>query len=201
MLRTVTELLKRLHIWVGLFNFTIILVFAAAGIHVTLDPAPAERKQPKPEVREIAYEAPGDFTDHQIAKDLFEKLDLPLSGPIPDWAIGRDAANVLVLDFYTSNGLYKATLLEDQKKVRIEFSRNSTIGFLSLMHTTTLYHSTPDWRVRLWALYVDISIFSLLFMAVTGTYLWLTSRPKLRFAQLSLAAGTLLFAFLWVVAR
>jgi hypothetical protein len=196
-----TELLKRLHIWIGLFNFTILIVFALAGLHATIMPAPAQRPTPAIVTREVEYETPPDFTDAQVADDLYRKLELPLVGPIPEWAIGRNAENVLVLEFHSPNGVHRATVLEEQKKVRIEHSRTTTGEFLNVMHATTIYHSTPDWRVRLWSLYVDLSIFSLLFMVATGMWLWLATRPKLWWAGASFGAGTALFAFLYAVIR
>ena len=108
---------------------------------------------------------------------------------------------MLVLSFHGPNGVHRATLLEAEKKVRIEHSRSSIGEFMNLMHATTLYHSSPDLRVRLWALYVDLSIFSLLFMSATGLWLWLASRPRLWWARASFGAGTGLFVLLWLVTR
>ena len=59
----------------------------------------------------------------------------------------------------------------------------------------------PDWRTQLWALYIEVSIWSLILMASSGIYLWLTSRPKLRWAQLSFAAGIISFIALWTLSR
>lgn len=196
-----TELLKRLHIWVGLFNFTILIVFALAGLHVTFQPAPAHREEPAQTSREVPYRAPADMTDKQIADDLFEKLDLPLTGPIPDWAVARNAENVLVLNFHTVNGRHRVTVLEAEEKVRIEHARSSLGEFLVIMHATTLYHTNPDIRMVLWSIYVDLSIFSLLFMVLTGIWLWLKTRPKLWWAQASFAAGTAVFALLYLAMR
>lgn len=196
-----TETIKKLHIWIGLFNFTILLVFAAAGLHATFLPAPDDREAPKPRVREVAYDPPGTMTDPEIAADLYEKLDLALVGPIPDWAIKRNQENVLVLRFHSPNGIHEVTLLEAEKKVRISFGRNSLGQFLNLMHARTLYRSQPDLRIRLWALYVDLSIFSLLFMAASGIWLWAASRPRIWWAWLAFATGALLFAGLWAVTR
>jgi len=194
-----TETLKRVHMWVGLFNLTVLIVFATAGIHVTLLPGPGARSEPAAEIREIEYRAPQELTDKQVADDLYARLALPAVGPIPKWALKRDEQNRLVLSFESPNGVHRVTVLEQEHKVRVEHARNSLGEFMSLMHSTTLYHSQPDLRVRLWALYVDLSIFSLMFMAASGPWLWLASRPHLWWARASFAAGAGLFVFLWLV--
>ncbi len=192
-----TTLLKRVHIWIGLFNLTVLIVFAVTGIAVTFPTAGHDA----PEARLLPYEAPGGFTDKQVADDLFEKLQLPLTGPVPSWAVSRNDQNVLVLDFHGPNGPHRVTVLEKEKRVRIEHAKNGIGEFMNGMHSKTLYGSQPDLRVRLWALYIDLSIFSLMFMAVTGTWLWLTSRPRLWWAQASFGVGAGLFVALWIATR
>ena len=41
------------------------------------------------------------------------------------------------------------------------------------MHESTLSHAAPDWRTQLWALYIEVSIWSLILMASSGIYLCL----------------------------
>ena len=193
-----TVILKRLHIWVGLFNLTMLVVFALTGLW-TVTP---DLSMPDPtDTTTLSYTPPATFTDKQVADDLFERLHLPLAGRVPDWAVSRNAANVLVLTYNSVNGAYVVTLDEPGHRVLVAHRRNRLGAFLSQAHATTLFRSEPDIRVRLWAAYVDLSILSLLFMCVTGVWLWLTSRPRVWWAWLSFAGGAGLFATLWVVTR
>jgi hypothetical protein len=190
------SLLIRLHTWVGLFNFTALLVFAITGIAVTWP------HQPRPaETTVLEYAPAGDLTDAEVARDLFERLALPLTGEVPEWALGRDAQNRLTFQFYTPNGPHRVTVLEPERQVRIEHARTSFGQFMNLMHSTTLWWSAADWRIRLWAVYVDLSVFSLLFMTLTGVWLWITSRPRLWWAWSAVAAGTGIVAVLWMAMR
>lgn len=192
-----TAWLRRIHIWVGLFNLTVLVVFAITGITATVG-----GRGPEPAVvRTVDYEPPASFTDKAVADDLFDRLALPAVGRVPAWAVHRNEQNVLVLDFYGPNGVHHVTVREQEKQVTVRFERNSLVGFLNGMHETTSLGSPPDVRVRLWAFYVDLSIFSLVFMSITGVWLWLSSRPRLWWAQAALAAGTGLFAVLWLVTR
>jgi hypothetical protein len=196
-----TRILRDVHMWVGLFNLTALIVFAVTGIQVTLLPAPSERTEPAPVVQEIEYRAAPGFTDLQVAADLRTRLALPLSGPTPEKDVRRDEQNRLVLRFYSPNGVQRVTLLEDQDKVRVEHVRNSLGRFMNLMHRAKFSRSEPDLRLRLWGLYVNLAAFSLLFMCVSGAWLWLATRPKLWWARASFAAGTGVFLLLWVLNR
>ncbi len=193
-----TDVLKRIHIWVGLFNLSALVVFALTGLWATL---PRLEMPASPEFETVAYDPPPTFDDLQIARDLFDRLALPLAGPIPDWAVHRNDQNVLVLHYWSVRGDYEVTVDETAKTVSVVRPRNSLGEFLDAVHGTTLYASAPDLRVRLWAAYIDLSIFSLLFMSATGVWLWLSSRPRLWWAWLSFTAGTGLFAVLWFSAR
>jgi len=55
--------------------------------------------------------------------------------------------------------------------------------------------------VRLWAWYNRFAIWSLIAMAITGTYLWLASRPRYRVAQYSFAGGAGAFILLYALTR
>ncbi len=193
-----TDVLERIHIWVGLFNLSALVVFALTGLWATL---PRLDMPASPESETVAYDPPPAFDDLQIARDLFDRLTLPLAAPVPDWAVHRNDQNVLVLHFSSVRGAYEVTLDEAAKTVTVVRPQNSLGEFLDAVHGTTLYAAAPDLRVRLWAAYVDFSIFSLLFMSATGVWLWLSSRPRLWWAWLSFTAGTGLFAVLWFAAR
>lgn len=195
-LPAVKALLNRLHILVGLFSLTSLIVFAATGIAVTIPVARGPAI-----TRVVDYEAPGSLSDKDVADDVLRTLALPLASPIPAWAVHRNAQNVLVLNFYTPNGDHTVTLLEAERKARVEQARTSLGQFLDAMHGTTFHDSAPDLRIRLWALYVDCSMFSLLFMTITGPWLWLLSRPRLWWAHAAFAAGAGIFVVLWFVTR
>jgi hypothetical protein len=198
-----TDLLRRLHVWVGLLNLTILIVFAVAGINATIleQEDGEDGKDGEEEARVVDYTPPGDLSDVEVAAHMHAALDLPYTRRIADWAIGRNGDGVLVLNFYSPNGVYRATLLEADRQVRIEHRRNSLGAFANQLHAYTSFGPGVDPRLRLWALYVVLSIASLLFMAATGLWLWLAARPSLWWARVSFVTGAGLFVLLWVVGR
>jgi hypothetical protein len=194
------DLIKKIHMYVGLLNFSILLVFGVAGIQATLSSGEGVQRQWS-EARYIPFEAPPAATDRQVADMVYRTVRFPLTTPVPGFAIRRNAENRLALDFYHVNGLNRVTVLEDEKRLKVETSRVGLGRFLNNLHATTTNARTPDWPVRAWAWYNEFAIWSLLGMTVSGAYLWLSSRPRWRWAQAVFAAGAGSFLLLYIVTR
>jgi hypothetical protein len=116
---------------------------------------------------------------------------------MPD--VRRDAQHHLVADFYSVNGLVRATLLEREGLLQVETRRNSIWRFFDNAHATTIQDEAYDWARGAWAWYIELSIWSLMLMSLTGAWLGLTTRWPFWWTKASLVAGTLGFAiFYWV---
>jgi hypothetical protein len=200
--RRVQALVKDLHTYLGLLNFSHLIVFGIAGLVATFSPPPGER-QPEPgPVRHVAFTARPDWTDKEVADAVYEALRLPLTGPVPEWAIRRDAEGRLLLNFHTVNGPFRVTVLESEGRLRIETLRNGFWRYVSNLHATLRVHDhSGDWRVGLWTWYVEVALWSLIAMALSGLYLWLSSRPRFRTAFWLLLGGSALFIVLYVLTR
>jgi hypothetical protein len=190
----VIDVLKRLHILVGLFNLTALAVFALVGITETFP-----NRERHAESRLVDFEAPSGLDDQQVAERLVSALQLPLIGPVR--GVHRNDRHVVEFEFYTTNGPGKAAVLEADRKARIDGTRLSFGRFMVEAHAASLRDAAPVLLMRLWAVYVDCSIFSLLFMATTGPWLWLASRPSLWWARALFAAGGGVFVVLWLFSR
>lgn len=187
--------------YLGLVNFTILVIFGLVGLSASFLPPPSERDRAKPEVRNVDYEAPGDLSDRALADHAYEALKIPLTKPAPDWSIRRDRQNNLRFHLPTMAKGHDVVVFENESRLRVTTTTLDTWDTLFRMHELTRNHAAPDWRTQLWALYIELSIWSLILMAIGGIYLWLTSRPNLRWAQLSFAAGVVSFIALWTLSR
>lgn len=194
------ELIKKIHMYLGLMNFSILLVFGITGLAVTVAGSPESRTRPEPRVEHVDFVPPGNVDDRQLAEAVYQRLQLPLAAPVPTFALRRDSENNLALDFYTVNGVTRAVVLEKEKRIRLEARRNSFWQYLNNLHATTRVR-IPDWRLKAWSWYVEFAIWSLLAMPLSGAYLWLSSRPAYRWAQLALASGCGAFVVLYVLTR
>jgi hypothetical protein len=193
--------MMRIHMYTGLFNFTALVLFGVVGVIASLLPPHAERPRPEREVGEVAFEIPGGLDDRQLADHVQTTLALPLTGPAPQWTLRRDDDHNLHFRLPTPARSYEITVLEAEGRLRIETLQSASWQYLMSLHEMTPSRvASSDLRVRAWAAYLELSIWSLLLMALSGAYLWLTSRPRHRWAWASLVVGTLVFVgFYWVV--
>jgi hypothetical protein len=195
------ELIKKIHMYTGLLNFTILVVFGIAGLQATFQAGPERRPKRTPEVRFLEFTASPRMSDPELAEHVYQALQIPLAAPVPKFAIRRDPENRLALNFYTVNGIERATVLENENRVRIETTRNSIWQYFNSLHTTTMQARAPDLRIRLWGYYNELAIWSLIGMAASGVYLWLSSRPRFRPAQYTFATGAGIFLLLYILTR
>ena len=194
-------LFRKVHMYAGLLNLSILLIFGVAGLWATFEPAPEQRKRPDPLVEFRDFAVPPGLDDKAAARQVYEFLKLPLVAPVPDFAVKRDSNNDLALDFYSANGPRHAVVVEKENRIRLETRRNTFANYLNGLHTTTINSRSPDWRIRCWTYYNEFSIWSLIGMSLSGVYLWLASRPRYRPARYVFALGSGAFIVLYVITR
>ena len=194
-------LFRKLHMYAGLLNLSILLIFGVSGLWATLEPAPEQRARPDPAVEFRDFTVPPGLDDKAAADRVYEFLQLPLTAPLPKFALRRDASNNLALDFYTPNGVRRAVVLEKENRIRLETRRIPLANFLNNLHTTTINARSTDWRIRYWTYYNEFSIWSLIGMSISGVYLWLASRPRYGPARFAFALGCGVFLLLYAVTR
>ena len=182
--------------YTGLLNFTILCVFGLAGLVATAEAPDIFEVGTVPVVTTLPFRVPGSASDQQVGEIIREQLQ-PSHAAKP--TVHRDAQHRLVADFYSVNGLVRATLLESESQLRVETRRNSIWRFLDNAHATTIQEEEAGWAIGAWAWYIELSIWSLMLMALTGIWLALTTRWPFWWTKASLVAGTLGFViFYWV---
>ena len=189
--------IRKIHMYTGLLNFTILLVFGIAGLTATIQPP--RRQSGDIETRE--FQVPPNLTDFEAATAAYQFLQAPLSQTPPRGAVHRDAENHVSFTMYSANGPRIVTLLEKEHLVRIDSRKNSIWHFFENAHAMLPREATRDLRERLWSWYTELSIWSLILMAISGVYLWLASRPGHRWGQFSVVAGSGAFILLYVLTR
>ena len=189
-------MIKRIHIYLGLLSFSHLIVYGIAGLTATVHSGLERPKQPL-SARYQPFTAGANLTDKQVANLVYQQLQLPFTRPMPDWYLRRTPSNDLLLDFLNINGIYRVTVLEKEQRLRIEEIRNSVWLFLEDIHTGTVNGAVNMRLLRLWGFYNQFAMWSLIAMALSGAYLWLSSRPELRWAQACLITAAVASAVLY----
>ncbi|MCU1276054.1 MAG: hypothetical protein JWO48_3485 [Bryobacterales bacterium] len=191
--------IKKIHMYIGLLNFSNLIVFGIAGLAATFQSEPERSMSAGPVRYESFMPAPGS-TDEQIADAVFVRFHFPFTDPVPKWAIHRDAQGDLPLEFWSVNGVHRVLYSPKENRLRIETRRVGVPFFIDGLHTVNSLEQR-DWRMRVWAWYNNFAIWSLMAMAISGVYLWLASRPGYRIAQYSFAGGAGVFILLYALTR
>jgi hypothetical protein len=198
--RAILKWTKKLHTYSGLLTFTAFIVWGIIGVAGAFAPGPGNYQPPDvSEVREVAMAVPANLDDRELARHVYDNLDIPLRGG--HYNIRREPDGNLAFYVFTASGRRDVTYLEDRGIARMEVRQNNIFGFLSTMHTAFSNRGPQTEAARLWGYYNEVAAWAFFFMTVSGLYLWLDTRPGMRWAQL-IAAGSIGFSVvLWLVTR
>lgn len=198
--RVVYSWMKRLHTYAGLLSFTSFVVWGLIGVAGAFAPAPGAYEPPAiSATREFPMTPPANLDDHALARYIYDRLHIPLRGGHYD--IRRNHDGELAFRVFTASGPRDVTWLEDRSVVRMDVRQNGMLEFLSTMHTAYSNRGPQTRAARLWGYYNECSAWAFLFMIISGLYLWLDTRPGLRWAQLLAATSVGGSIVLWMVTR
>lgn len=190
----VLRLLRKLHTYAGLLTFVHLAVYGIVGVTI---PFLRESRGAVPVVRYQSFTVPPNLTDRQLAEQVCALLGLSLATPVNNAAIQHDASNHLLLDLWHANGRDQVTVLEQEGRLRIATTRNSLPLYLFALHETTAVFHSGDWRMQLWADYNEFAMWCLGWMILSGIAMFVLARWRSKLAQISLAAGCVLFGALF----
>jgi hypothetical protein len=182
--------MKKLHMYAGLLSFMAFVVWGVAGVLGTVRAAPGDRRPLTPEVRYVDFQVPADLDDKQVAERMLATLKPPfIAAARPQ----RDGQGRLFLNYFTPNGRRRFILHEDENRIEVLTNFAPLPAFLNSMHVQTWNHSHPAIEAKLWGAYNEFSLWAMLFMTVSGLYMWIATRPGLRWTQWTFAAATAAF--------
>lgn len=189
------NLVKKLHMYLGLLNLTILFVFGLTGLIFLLRGRVGP--EPKTVVRFEDLKVPASLKGGlEVAEYLRKQLHIPMV----NFNSQRDSDNHRVIVLGTHNEVYTVTVLEKENRLRMAVTNYGTGNFVDMLHASPNFRAS-DLRVRLWGLYVEFAIWSLVVMSLTGIYLWLSSRPGYGWAQLTFGVGSSAFVLLYILTK
>ena len=196
------NLLRKIHMYIGLLSWSIILVMGIAGLDAVLSSA-FKITGTSARTRLVDFAPPPNLTDDQLAQAVLRKVRIPVTPPTAYYNLRRDESNNVCFQLWTlSRGDIKVTVLEAARRVEIA-EENPNLGlYLNNLHSVTMGGPPKaDWRIRWWSYYTELGIWALLALTASGVWQWLASRPRHRWAQITLLLAGVTFLVLYVVTR
>jgi hypothetical protein len=191
---------QKIHMYAGLLTFTAFVVWGITGVHGAFTPPPGGFTPPEiSSVKEVPFQADSSLDDKELAKAIFEAIQIPLAGG--RYNIHRDDDLNLAFNVFTINGGREVTFLEDKGIVQVAHRANSLLSYFSSMHTAHSHRHQLTLASSAWGYYNEFSTWAFLFMTLSGVYLWLATRPKIRWAQLSFVGMGAVMLALWIAIR
>jgi len=189
---------RKLHLYSGLLNFSILMVFGIAGL-VASARAPDIFQHPTLHtVTTQDFSVSPSASDKEVVGAIAEALHIRVAElPNPQ----RNPRHQLTVDFYNPNGLRRVTLLEPDHRLQVETFRNSIWRFFDNMHATTLREGAPWTAQRLWGWYIEIATLSMIWMIASGIWLGLGQRWSLRWTHFSAALAVIAFGILYYLEK
>ncbi|MEQ8809572.1 MAG: hypothetical protein RIE59_10935 [Imperialibacter sp.] len=195
----VKNYLLQFHIYLGLFCTPYLLVFAISSLsfnHVSLREAftPIKSEKVSVAMRQDSFKDP-----RALGEALRDSLHL--MGWFIPWESHIDSAGFLV----NVRNLGRDFRMTGTWGIpEIELTTNSTRFISKLKGLHGLHEEIPGapWWINGWWLYQDLTVYSLLFWALSGIYLWWISKSRSKYSAFwllgSFAVSTLLMIYLWL---
>jgi hypothetical protein len=195
-------LLRKIHMYIGLLSWSIVLVFGIAGLDAIVC-STLKVTGTTARASTLDFAVPPNLTDSQVVEAVWTKIHLPFSLPSMFYGLHRDNSNNLCFNFWSiDKGGAKVTVLEQQRQLQVEEEGPNFWNYLNELHSTRMTGpSQVDWRTRYWSYYTEFGIWTLIAMALTGIWQWLLSRPGLRWAQITILLACVSFAALYILTR
>lgn len=192
-LSKVSRLIRRIHMFTGLFLAPWMLMYALSTVVMThrdwvssfySDKSPGMTME-----RELDYSRsfPAEMKREEIARQILKDLELDGTHEVRDGREGRP----LVIHRRHALTPQRLTFNPSTKKILIEREEFRAPSFLERMHRRRGYNPYPVENV--WGFIVDVAVVTMVFWALSGIWLWWELRSTRRWGALSLATGVSLF--------
>jgi hypothetical protein len=194
-LSTVSRLIRRIHMFTGLFLAPWMLMYALSTLVMThreyvlsfypsKSPAMVTDRQ-----LDYTHSFPTNATREQIAQQILRDLGLDGAHSVGGGRNGKP----LVIQRQHALPQQRITFDAKQNKILIEREEFRGLTFLERMHRRRGYNQ-PYALDDTWGFTVDVAVVTMVFWSLSGIWLWWELKTTRGWGALSLTAGLALFA-------
>jgi hypothetical protein len=194
-------LIKQIHTYAGLLSFTLLLVYGIAGLTATIRKGSEGSAPGFGPPRFESFALPPGADKQQVASLVYDHLKPGLVERPPADMVEADGDGNPRLDFWSVNGVERVTVLAQEGRLRIEGKPSDLADFLSALHATLTGYPTSFPLLRGWGVYNHFGLICMLFLTLSGAYLWQSSRPPYAPARMLVSEGSLVFALIYMLLR
>ena len=195
------SLIKKIHTYAGLLSFTLLLVYGIAGLTATFRKGVEGSAAAFGPPRFESFALPPGAGRQQLSDLVYDHIKPPLAERLPEGMVETDSEGNPRLDFWSINGVLRVTVLGREGQLKIQSQSSDLPDFLNALHATLTAYPTSFPLLRAWGVYNHFGLICLLFLALSGTYLWLASRPRYAPARMLADEGSLVFALIYMLLR
>ncbi|HIB66074.1 MAG TPA: hypothetical protein EYO33_13425 [Phycisphaerales bacterium] len=171
--------IRKLHILAGLQSLLAMLLFGLTGLCATYLHSPYFT--PPGEHRfTLPLELKARDTDRQLVDKVFRELKIPLAPWPPDWSIKSQPNGDVKFNVRTPQTLTRITILKAQGQAEVLQRPLSLAERVVILHEITWNRPLSEASTAgfLWSLYIEFSLWCLIFFVLSGLVLWSQSPPR-----------------------
>ena len=192
------QAIRKIHIYTGLQVSILLFIFSLSVFSVL------ENSDTKATVSTATYSGKMDGDNLEIATSLFKQLGQRFESAPEWWMLQEESKDILTVNLKSPRSHRIVRLNKQNGHIEISTKTRSFLQFSNLMHQESVGRRrfTDSPWLWAWSLYLEISIFALFVLPVTGLYIWLKGRNRTKsWASLSLAASSTAMIALWLSLR
>jgi len=194
-LRGFYQLVRDVHLYIGLFLSPLVLVFAISTIILNhrWDPEPTVSKEQRPVQLESGLQ------DREQGRRLMKQLGLR-----GELRVARRLAQgrKFLLTVGAPGSESRVDVNVPEAMAQITHNNRGSMGAAVFMHMMPGPHKPRrllEWTVlKLWGGMADFTVYSLFFLSISGIYLWATIRAERKAGLVVLGAGALTLALIMI---
>ncbi len=196
---TISRLVRRVHMFAGLFLAPWMLMYALSTLVMThrefVGSFYAAKNPAMVTERELDYSRsfPTNLTREQIGQQILQDLGLDGTHDVHGGRNGKP----LVINRRHALATQQITFDPSKSKIVLEREEFRTPTFLERMHRRRGYNPYP--LENTWGFTVDMAVVTMVFWSLSGIWLWWELKSTRRWGALSLAAGVGLFVIFLVL--